>query len=268
MDTTRQDGDWQPDQYLKFERERTRPAIDLANRIELTDPLRVLDLGCGPGNSTAVLARRWPDADILGIDNSPAMIEAARSTPLRAEWLVQDIAGDLRQLGMFDVVFSNAVLQWYRDIEELLPRLYALANPGGVLAVQTPYNGDLPAFALIKQLADRPEWRGFFSDPALFRSHPSIRRYYDILCAMDGVTELWQTEYVHIMENHDAIVEWYKGTGLRPFLARLPDDDARQGFLEEYARAVRAAFPCEKNGRVLFPFPRVFFLIAKQRNTE
>ena len=253
--------DWLPEQYLRFRDERTQPAIDLAVRVGRREPGRVMDLGCGPGNSTAVLAAMWPDAEITGVDSSEAMLEKARQTSARIHWVRHDAAQPMPSLGMFDVIFSNAALQWIPGTEHLLPRLADMLTPGGVLAVQSPYVRELPVYAVITDIVARPEWREYFAaDPVVYPLHRSARFFYDILCTLPGETVMWQTEYIHIMESHDGIVEWYKGSGLRPFLNKLPTESLRERFQAEYAAAIRAAYPVERDGKVLLPFNRVFFL--------
>src|SRR5450432_2184634 len=227
---------WNATQYLKFGDERTRPSRDLAARIDVVQPARVIDLGCGPGNSTDVLVQRWPGAEITGLDNSARMIEAARaahqsahkaahqaahptrSSPLR--WVAADIAewaapeGGETSDGVFGVVFSNAALQWLPDHASLLPRLMRRVAPGGALAFQMPAP-DSPAHRIMRALAAAiglrvADWH--CHEPAF---------YYDVLTPCAARVDLWETEYVHVMADAEAIVEWYRGTGLRPFLDAL-----------------------------------------------
>lgn len=256
--------DWQPGRYLRFHDERTQPTIDLAKRIDQTDPKRILDLGCGPGNSTAVLAALWPEAEVTGLDNSETMLAEARKTSPHSKWVLHDAAKDMAFLGKFDIVFSNAALQWLPDNELLIPRLYGMLNPDGVLAVQVPYNRDLPAFTVLRELTSRPEWREFFTDPAVFRLHHDYQFYYNVLCRLPGKLDLWQTEYIHVMDGADAIVEWYKGTGLRPFMQKLADEVVRKRFIQDYTEYIREIYPAQEDGKVLFPFKRIFFIKKRQ----
>jgi trans-aconitate 2-methyltransferase len=254
---------WNPDQYLKFAAERTQPARDLLARIALDKPGRIIDLGCGPGNSTALLAERWPGAEVSGLDSSAAMINQAHHAFPDRRWAVGDIAEWANADGEpFDVVFSNAAMQWVGDHEALYPALFRRVAPGGALAVQVPANLDAPAHTEMRELASTPAW-------AAMLPHGGVREwyvhdegfYYDLLAPQAVRIDLWVTEYLHVMDGSDGIVEWYKGTGLRPFLDALPNDAERGNFLADYADRVCEAYPAQPDGKVLFPFRR-FFLVA------
>jgi len=247
---------WNAAQYLQFADERTRPCRDLAARIAAAAPRTVIDLGCGPGNSTAVLAGRWPEAEITGLDNSAEMLAAALRDYPALRWEQADIGEWASDGGpVFDVVFSNAALHWTPDHAVLFPRLLARA---GVLAVQLPAASDEPAQRLIRSLAASPEWRGRFTGAvADWHTHdPAF--YYDVLAGAAKL-DLWTTDYYHVLEGPEAIVEWYRGTGLRPYLAALADGD-RERFLAEYLEALRPNYPRRADGRVLFPFRRLFIV--------
>ena len=250
---------WNTEQYLKFASERTRPAIDLAARVAVVAPRRVADLGCGPGNSTTVLAQRWPDANLVGLDQSPAMLEAARSSGTNAEWQQADIAawqpGD-----KYDVVFSNAALQWVPDHRRLFPRLLQQVAADGALAVQMPANADSPPHRLVRELAASPTWRSHFvTPPREWQVHP-VDFYYDILTGHAARLEIWCTDYMHVLADLDAIIDWYRGSGLRPWLDALPDDATRTRFLGAYRARLVPYFPTRADGRVLFPFRRLFLI--------
>jgi trans-aconitate 2-methyltransferase len=252
---------WNAEQYLRFGDERTRPCRDLAARIATASPDRVIDLGCGPGNSTAVLAERWPNAKLTGLDSSAEMIAAARRADPRLAWRVGDIAewaneGDQ----IFDVVFSNAALQWVDDHATVFPMLLSHVAPGGALAIQMPSNKDAPAHRIMRELAAAPPWRDRFPARGVREWHVhDLATYYDILAPAAAV-DIWQTEYLHILADSAAIVEWYKGTGLRPFLDALADDEQRADFLAEYLQRIQQAYPIRGDGRVIFPFRRLFLI--------
>lgn len=248
---------WDSQQYLRFAEERTRPCHDLAHRIALDAPARIVDLGCGPGNSTAVLASRWPSADITGIDNATDMLTRARRDHPGLRWEEGDI-GSFRPAQPYDLVFSNAAFQWVPDHASLLPRLLEHVAAGGALAFQMPGNFDAAAHRLMRELAASPTWRDVLLHPAREWHVHEIDDYYDILSGHAARLDLWVTEYQHVMPDAAAIAEWYKGTGLRPFLDALPGAPLRERFVAEYTERLVAAFPRRRDGRVLFPFRRLF----------
>lgn len=255
--------DWKPDLYLKFEKQRTQPAIDLVSRIDMSAPMRIVDIGCGPGNSTLALKNRWPNAEITGLDSSPAMIAQASKEDSDINWVCADAAGDLNDLGRFDVVFSNAVIQWIPNHEVLLPNLFSLLNSGGVLAVQVPNTTKMPVHLTLQSIAQSEKWRTRFFD---VNTHSvfSAPYYYDIVSRLSDHVDLWETNYYHMMVNHRSIVQWYSSTGLRPYLNRLESVSDQTDFLDDFENALKVAYPVQKNGVVLFPFTRIFFLVSKQ----
>lgn len=257
---------WDSDQYLRFAAERTQPAIDLARRIAVPAARDVLDVGCGPGNSTEVLAARFPGARLCGLDSSPEMLAAARQRHPEWEFRLGDASRDLDGLDQrFDVVFSNACIQWIPHHERLLPRLLRLVRPGGVLAVQTPMNEAEPIHRLLGELVAAPEWKAFFPRPRLFHNlRPE--GYFDLLAALAGELHLWSTTYYHVLPSPTAILEWYRGTGLRPYLEVLPASE-RGRFEAVVLERIVARYPPQANGAVIFRFPRFFFTAAPKAAT-
>jgi len=253
---------WDPDLYLRFERERTLPCRDLIARILARSPRRIIDLGSGTGSSTTLLRERWPSAQIYGLDSSPEMLAAARRTDPTVEW----VAGDLRSwtaVAPFDLVFSNAALQWVPNHEELFPRLLRQVAPRGTLAVQIPTNFDSAAHRRIREVAESPRWESKWG-PGFFVPHAGPPGwYYDLLAPLSAVVEVWQTEYFHVLPDATAIVEWVKGTTLRPYLDALVSASDREGFVEEIAEGVRRAYRPQPDGRVLFPFRRLFLIVRR-----
>ena len=247
---------WKPDQYLKFAAERTQPCRDLAARVAIENPRHVIDLGCGPGNSTEVLAARWPHAELTGLDSSPDMIAKARGAHPGWHWQSADIAEWTNGQDSFDVVFSNAAMQWVPDHQNVFARLLEHVAPGGALAVQMPHNYDAEAHRLMREVASHFPATGSVRE---WFTHP-IGLYYDVLAPLSGHVDLWSTEYIHVMERPGDIVEWYKGTGMRPFLDALSTDAEREAFTAEYLAAIQDAYPARHDGRVLFPFRRLFLV--------
>jgi trans-aconitate 2-methyltransferase len=257
---------WNSDQYLKFAAERTQPAFDLAARVAVDAPARVVDLGCGPGNSTAVVARRWPGAQVTGVDTSAAMLAAARKESPAVTWVEADISAwaeahrteRTKEESRYEVVFSNAALQWVPDHATLLPRLLHAVADGGALAFQVPANFDAAPHRLMRELAATETWRSHFPTPPREWHVHAPEFYYDVLAPGSARLDLWTTDYLHVLDGVDGIVEWYRGTGLRPWLEALPDEAVRARFLTEYRALLAPHFPIRTDGRVLFPFKRLF----------
>ena len=250
---------WDAELYLRFSSERTQPSVDLIQRIAIPDPGRIIDLGCGPGNSTAVLRQRWPKADITGLDSSSDMISAASRSYPHNEWLIGDIAAWSTEIP-FNVVFSNAALQWVPRHAILIPHLFAQVASGGALAVQMPAHFNSPLHREILATADDPSWRHLMGPAlnALTKQPPSF--YYNLLQPLAARLEIWQTEYYHIVDSPQSIIEWFRGTGLRPFLAVLENDEQRKRFEELLLERYTRAYLPQNDGRILFPFRRLFMI--------
>jgi trans-aconitate 2-methyltransferase len=250
---------WDPKLYLRFGADRTRPAVDLAARVEIDQPRRIIDLGCGPGNSTAVLRGRWPAADILGLDNDPAMLAVAEKSDAGVRWVLGD-AATWTTAEPFDVVFSNAMLQWLPDHAAVLPRLFGAVARGGALAMQVPVHLQSALHRHMVEIADQPRWRDITRDARAAIVAHDAGFYYDVLCPLTPRIDLWVTEYCHIMDNPEAIVAWIRGTGLRPFLNALPSDEDRRQFESALLERVAESYPRRRDGRIVFPFRRLFFV--------
>ncbi|MDE6732192.1 MAG: methyltransferase domain-containing protein [Oscillospiraceae bacterium] len=255
--------DWNSEQYLKFKAQRTQPAIDLAARLE-GSPREIIDLGCGPGNSTRVLKNRFPNARIIGADASENMLEKARLDNPDLEFLLLDLNGDLSASnGKFDVVFSNACFQWVENHRELLPRVFGLLKPNGALAAQIPMNFDEPIHKIITSISESEKWRGKFPEKRIFHTLTQPE-YFDILSELTDNFELWQTTYFHRMPSLESIIEWYRSTGLRTYLAALSEADGEE-FIADVSEELKLEYPKQQNGEIIFKFPRFFFIAKKTR---
>jgi trans-aconitate 2-methyltransferase len=252
---------WHPERYLAFDDHRTRPAADLLARVALRSPARIVDLGCGPGNATALLAARWPDADLVGVDSAPAMLETARASSVRAEWLEADIA-DWTPAAPVDLVFSNAALQWLPDHQMLLPRLLGHLRPGGVLAIQMPRNFQAASHVALREVAAQPPWAARLA--GVLRAEPvaSPAWYHELLAPLAATLEIWQTEYLQALEGEDPVLRWTESTALRPVLEAL-DEGASAAFKSAYAARLREAYPRRPDGTTLFPFLRLFVVARR-----
>lgn len=256
---------WDPGQYQRYADERSRPFFDLLDRVRAKDPGYVVDLGCGPGTLTATLSERWPAAVIEGVDSSPAMIEEARTyeTPVRLTFTVGDVA-QWRPDRPVDVIVSNATLHWVPGHEDLLPRWVDALKPGGWLAFQVPGNHDAPSHRILGELCRSRRWRdrlGEVGERGVPVAEPA--EYLRLLTRLGCAVEVWETTYYHVLKGDDAVLEWVKGTALRPVLAVL-DEGERAEFVAEYGARLRSAYPREEFGTVL-PFRRIFAVAERGR---
>ena len=252
---------WDPQQYAQFWDQRRRPALDLVARLAPAEPpARILDLGCGPGTVTTLLADRWPAAEIIGVDSSPEMLAEARARLPQVTWLEGDLTTFTPDQAP-DLLFTNAALHWVPDHETLIPRLFGLVAAGGSLAIQVPDKWDQPSHTIAFEIAAQDRWREALRgaiDP-----HPLLSpdRYLELLLPVAADVDLWTTTYHHVLEGPDPVVEWFLGSFLRAFLSRLDEADG-QDFVAEYAEAMRTAYPTRADGRTVMPFQRLF-LIAR-----
>ncbi|QEI09069.1 trans-aconitate 2-methyltransferase [Pigmentiphaga aceris] len=251
---------WSAKQYSAFENERTRPVRDLVAALPSQDVRVAVDLGCGPGNSTEVLAARFPDATVTGLDSSEDMVAAARKRLPALNFDVADI-GTWAPSQQYDVILANASLQWLPDHATLYPQLLGKLAKGGHLAIQTPDNLEEPAHRLARETAANGPWAGKIGGI----KHPprhSASFYYELLREHGSHVDVWRTTYMHPLAGAAAVVEWFKGSALLPYLAQL-DADESKAFLASYQAAIADAYPALKDGTVLLPFPRLFIVARR-----
>jgi trans-aconitate 2-methyltransferase len=255
---------WNPDQYLKFSERRLRPALELLSRVPTTNPQTIYDLGCGAGQVARIIARQWPLAIVYGLDNSKEMLAQAAAEPGAVHWLEADIA-DWVPDDPPDLIYANAALHWLADHDQLFPRLIRFLRPGGCLAAQMPLSWDAPSHRLMREtLANGGPQGAAIGSEALRQA--SARKwvedattYYDLLADYAITLDIWETDYLQVLHGSDPVLEWVKGTGLRPILNSL--DAAEQAlFLVEYAQRLRDAYPIRADGRTLYPFRRLFIV--------
>lgn len=251
---------WDPRLYSAFAAPRLRPALDLLARVDLDAPARVVDLGCGTGNVTRLLVERWPAAAVIGIDSSAEMLAAAAEQPATVTWEQAEIAG-WRAAWPVDLLFSNAALHWLGGHERLFPRLAAMVAPGGVLAVQMPHNHYAASHQVMAEAAAAGPWAERLAPLAGRFPVGAADFYYDLLAPLAASLDIWETEYLHVLDGEDPVLRWTMGTALRPLLAAL-DEPWRAGFLEEYRRRIAQAYPRRADGTTLFAFRRLF-LVAR-----
>ncbi|KQP14347.1 trans-aconitate 2-methyltransferase [Pseudorhodoferax sp. Leaf267] len=258
--------DWNPALYRRYEDERTRPAQDLLARVPLAQAAHVVDLGCGPGNSTELLVQRFPGAAVTGVDNSEPMLASARERLPQARFAWGDIATWAPREAdgpAPDLIYANAALQWVPGHETLVPRLFSALAPGGVLAIQMPDNRQEPTHRLMREVAAQAPWAEPIGDADKLRTELlGINGYYDLLAPVAAQVDVWHTIYQHPMASAAAIVEWVRSTGLKPYVDRLPPK-LQASYLAEYERRVAAAYAPRADGKRLLAFPRLFIVARK-----
>jgi trans-aconitate 2-methyltransferase len=249
--------DWNPSLYLQYGAERTRPAMELLARVALEDVTDVVDLGCGPGNSTALLRQRWPSAQITGVDVSPAMLEQARVALPECQFVEMDIS-KYRPAHPLSVIFANASLQWVPNHYELLPHLVSLLKLNGVLAIQMPDNTMEPTHVAMREVAYEQGYPDRSRDAL-----PGVHAYYDILTDAGCDVDIWRTTYYHKMSSHQAIIDWVSATGLRPWLQDLSQSE-QINYLSRYEELLEQQYPLQENGQILLAFPRLFIVARRE----
>lgn len=252
---------WDPAQYLKFAAPRFRPAMDLLARVAIEAPKTVYDLGCGAGNVTRLLAQRWPDARVVGVDDSAEMLAQAAKEAPGIVWQCQSVASWTPEQAA-DLIYSNAALHWLPDHQALFRRLMGCLTPGGVLAVQMPRNFSEPSHALIRETVAGGPWRDRLAPLVQPSPVAAPEYYYDLLAPLAAELDMWETQYQHVLEGEDPVKEWTKGTWLKQFLDALDEGD-RPAFEADYAVRLRKAYPRRADGKTVFPFRRLFIVARR-----
>jgi trans-aconitate 2-methyltransferase len=253
---------WDPSQYLRFSNERLRPALDLLAQVPLRTAARVVDLGCGAGNVTAILQQRFPTADVLGVDGSDQMLAKARAAAPDCRFQQGDFS-TWTPAQAPDLIYSNAALHWVSGHETLFPRLVSVVAPGGVLAVQMPAMHNEPLRRLQNEVAAAGPWAAHLGEAGYARGLLPTGEYYDLVRPLVSSLDMWETTYIHVLTGEDAVVEWASGSSLRPFLDKLPPDP-RAAFRAAYAEALRQHYPRRSDGTTLLPFRRLFILARRR----
>lgn len=259
---------WDASQYLKFSDQRTRPSCDLCDRLPSDDGevRRILDIGCGPGNSTAQLRERYPHAEILGIDSSEPMIESARAQHPDIDFTVHDATALDELPGDFDIVFTNACLQWVPNHREVIPAMLRRVRHGGMAACQFTETINQPAHTVMRELATDPQFAQYIGSEGVRPYHHlggdrfDVSAYYDLIAPLSEHAQVWETTYWHALAGYEGVIEWYRGTGMRPYLAQLPTDELRGRYEQAFVERLRGIYPLQSDGTVLMPMPRFFFV--------
>lgn len=252
--------DWNAEQYMKFEKERTQPSVDLIGRLDFS-PKSILDIGCGPGNSTAMLKDRFSYAEILGIDSSDNMLERARNSYPDSKFKKCLVPDGLDQLGNYDLIFSNACLHWIPEHKTLLPRLIEKLNDGGRIAVQMPLVQYAPFYKTLDSLVAE-KWQKLSKIKNFHNLLPD--ETYDILSSVSQNITMWETVYYHIVPSYGGVIGWYRGSGLRPYLDALNEDEKSE-FLSDLLGAIKEKYHTAPDNSVILKMPRMFFIAEKNR---
>lgn len=253
--------EWNPIQYEKFIKSRTIPAKDLISKIEI-DPNTIFDLGCGPGNSTKALKDAFVNASVLGGDVSKNMIERAKEKYPGLSFILFDANTDFDSLEIkYDLIFSNACLQWIQDHDSLISKMIHALNDGGVLAVQIPIQQEHPVHKILMKLASSEKWKLRFKYQIHY-NNLSKREYYDVLSKYSCDFEIWETIYCHSMPSHESILEWFRAAGMRPYLEQLSEKEKVE-FENDVLLKLIEEYPFQKNGEIMFEYPRLFFVAKK-----
>jgi len=253
---------WNPDTYLAFANYRERPIAELIERIPPIEVARAVDLGCGTGNSTAAIAKRFPDADLTGVDNSQEMLAKARQNLPKANWIEADIAAWLPDEA-FDLILSNAALHWVPGHDELFERILSTLAEGGALGVQMPRNFIAPSHLLLFETAKDGPWADKIGELNPFAPMDPANAYYDRIAPHVRHFDMWETTYFQVLEGDDAVFNWVSGSALTAYLPRLDEGGEREAFCEAYKARLREAYPKSADGKTLFPFTRLFMVAVK-----
>ena len=251
--------DWNSAQYLKFEKERTQPAADLLSRVSDFSPEKILDAGCGPGNSTALLAKRFGTEKVLGVDASDDMLKKAREKHPEIRFEKAFLPDGISEFGKFDLIFSNACIHWIPDHQKLIPSLFSHLSEGGRLAVQIPYKRKSVFYGLLFSLLDT-KWAKL-KKVRLF-NELTPEEYYDILSSLSADFSIWETEYYHTVNSFDDIIGWYSGSGLRPYYDVLSPAE-KEEFVSDLKKLISENFKIQQNGKIILKMPRLFFTVTK-----
>lgn len=252
---------WNAKLYEMFSKERLQPALDLLNRVPAREYSRIIDIGCGSGMSTMPLVQIFEDAEIFGADFSAEMLQKAGTLTSKVKWMQRDCSKSLTDMGKFDLVFSNAFLQWLQNQEEFIGNVAEMLNENGVFALQVPNYDHMP----IKKCVDSvtaPYGNRFEEIEKKMCHNKTLNEYYDILCDHFDSPVIWQTNYSHVMDSYDAIVNFISATGIRPYLEVLNAEEQKE-FKHNLIEELKKVYPVQKNGRILFTFERIQFIAEK-----
>ena len=254
--------DWNTDLYLQYENGRNKPIYDLISHIPLKTAKRIINIGCGPGNSTIFLKKWFPDSEIIGMDNSINMIEKAKELYPNITWLLKDANNGLSDMGKFDIVFSNSVLHWLPNHKDILLQFFGLLQKNGVVAIQIPYFFGTPIYGPLYDLIKSKKWNTYIENKEPTTYH-NLDFYYEILSTHFKIFDIWTTKHTHILNSRNDIIDWYKPTGFKPFLDQLGTEEIKKKFLNDISKIIDELYMPQKDGNFLLCFERLFFIGQK-----
>lgn len=253
--------EWDAKGYEKFEGERIRPSIDLVNRIMIESPKKIIDIGCGSGMSTKVLANRWPEAKIIGLDNSNTMLKQAQELGINVEWIFKDCNESLEEFNKVDVIFSNASIQWLNNQEQVIENWFKALNPEGVIAVQIPLFEQMDMNKCITEISKEKRWQPYFKEVESKTYHSfSQEWYYNIVSRYSDHIDMWETDYYHVLDNHEAIIEFCRSTAFRAYSNALNDTKLEEEFINNVLQRTKTYYKLQENGKVIYKFKRLFIV--------
>lgn len=256
---------WNPEKYLAHAALHMRPTLDLVHALRISPPHRIVDLGCGPGNSAEDLHRRWPEATIAGVDSSPEMLAQARTAHPDWSWIQAGIEEFAPRPGSgYDLVFSSSALQWVPNHDRLLPQLWSYTNAGGALAIQMPANQASPFHRAVFQTANLARWRPFTEQAREVLTFQPPEDYLRVLQPLTDQFEIWESIYYQLLDSLPALLDWGQTTVLRPFLARIPQGPLQEAFLCDIAAACKSAYPPLGDGKIVYAQKRLFLIAYKE----
>lgn len=251
---------WDPDIYNRYQSYRDRPALDLLLQLPSgLEPKEIWDLGCGTGEHAALLARRHPEARVHGLDSSLDMLAKARARTEAVDWVLGDVAGFAPDAAP-DLIFTSSTLHWLPDHERLFPALAGKLARGGVFACQIPAAHETRHHEILRRVAMSGPWAGRLATAGVIAPTASFAEYYEWLAPVCGEIDIWATTYLHVLQGDNPVVDWMRGTALRPYLDALAEGADRDGFMAAFSQAIAEAFPAREDGLTLFPFPRLFMI--------
>lgn len=261
-------GEWDAKCYDKFQKERVQPSIDLVNRIMIENPKRIIDVGCGSGMSTKILADRFKNAEIIGLDNSQSMLNKAKQLELNVEWIFKDCNESLEAFDKADIIFANASLQWLKAQDQVIANWFKALNPRGIMAVQIPLFEQMKMQEILLEIRTKEKWRDYFKEVDAHTYHNFTPEwYYDVVSKYSDEIEMWETDYYNILNGYEAIIEFSRSTAFRAYLIALAETELESEFIEEIFQKVKENYKLQADGKIDYKFKRLFIVVTARKES-